>query len=38
MQESLNEWIIKTNDLGEFNEIYLINKFLVDGVNLNYLH
>ena len=31
MQESLNEWIIKTNDLGEFNEVDLINKFLVDG-------
>ena len=31
MQVSLNEWIIKTNDLGEFNEVDLINKFLVDG-------
>jgi hypothetical protein len=31
MRESLNEWIIKTNDLGEFNEVDLINKFLVDG-------
>ena len=31
MQESLNNWITKTNDLGEFNEVDLIDKFLVDG-------
>ena len=31
MRESLNEWIIKTNDLGEFNEVDLINRFLVNG-------
>ena len=43
MQGSLNEWIIKTNDLGEFNEVDLIDKFLVDGsqpklspLNVNY--